>query len=146
MSELSGRCFCKAVSWSAKSDILWAAFCHCEDCRRASSADYVSWLGVERGRVVWQGPRQFFQSSEKVTRSFCGDCGAQMSFETSVFPEETHLYAASLENPKIYQPTAHLYWSERLPWVEFNDGLPKHQKGLQAAGQSVRNLLGEIDV
>jgi hypothetical protein len=74
-------------------------------------------------------------------RSFCGDCGSPLSFETQIFADETHLYAATLEDPSLYRPTAHIFWSERLPWVTFSDDLPKHPKGLQDAAQSGNPLL-----
>ncbi len=130
MPELSGRCLCGALTWRATGPVLWAAHCHCEDCRRAAASDYVSWIGVPRGSVTWRGPRRFYASSPGVTRSFCGICGAPASYETQAYPEETHLYAASLDDPQQYQPTAHVFWSERLPWVSIADALPKHPKSL----------------
>lgn len=141
MPNLTGRCFCGLVTWQSPSHMLWAALCHCEDCRRAASSDYVSWFGVERPSIEWQGPRRFRQSSPKVMRSFCEHCGTPMSFETEVFPEETHLYAVTLDDPSAYEPTAHIFWSERLPWVHVRDDLPTHAKGLQHAANSGNTLL-----
>ena len=145
MDVLSGRCFCGSVSWTAASPVLWAALCHCEDCRKAASSDYVSWFGVERQSVVWSGPRKTYRSSRKVVRSFCEDCGSPLSFETEVLPDEMHLYAATLTDPTLYQPTAHIFWSERLPWIEGLDALPKHKKGLQVSAQAGQHLLNRPD-
>ncbi|MCR9221495.1 MAG: GFA family protein [Alphaproteobacteria bacterium] len=144
MSEaaaLTGRCQCGAVAWRAPAPMLWAALCHCGDCRRAASSDYVSWFGVPRAETLWSGPRAFYKSSPKVVRSFCGACGAPLSFETDIFPDETHLYAATLDDVGAYRPTAHIFWSERLPWVRFDDALPKHPKGLQHAAAQGAALL-----
>ncbi len=141
MAELTGRCFCGATRWQSEGEMLWSSLCHCEDCRRAASSDYVSWFGVEKSNTRWEGPRRTYVSSPGVTRSFCGECGAPMSFETEVFPEETHLYAATLDGPSLYEPTAHIFWSERLPWVQVCDDLPKHEKGLQAAAKAGEKLL-----
>ena len=141
MNDLTGRCFCGAVRWQSSPSILWAALCHCEDCRRAASSDYVSWFGVERHTVEWMGPRQVYHSSPKVERSFCSTCGTPLSFETEVFPDETHLYAVTLDSPEAYTPTAHIFWSERLPWVQVGDDLPTHEKGLQNAASDEKTLL-----
>ncbi len=141
MPDLTGRCSCGAVRWQASGKMLWAALCHCKDCRRAASSDYVSWFGVEKARILWQGPRQTYSSSPGVTRSFCRDCGAPMSFETEVFPDETHLYAPTLDDPGLYRPSAHIFWSEHLPWVRVADDLPKHPKGLQVAAKDGKHLL-----
>lgn len=141
VKTMTGRCLCGATRWRATSEILWMAYCHCEDCRRAASSDYVSWVGVRRDATTWEGPRRFYASSPPVQRSFCGACGAPMSFETDIFPEETHLYAPTFDEPSVYAPTAHLFWSEKLPWIRDWDQLPKHPKGLQAAAQQGDRLL-----
>ncbi len=141
MPDLAGRCGCGSVTWSAQAEPLWGAMCHCEDCRRVASSDYVSWLGLPRAAVVWSGPRKCYRSSEKVVRSFCEGCGSPLSFESEVFPDETHVYAVTLNDPGIYVPTAHIFWSERLPWVTVNDTLPKHAKGLQDAAAKGVSLL-----
>jgi len=141
MEKLSGRCFCRAVTWSLGSEPLWAAHCHCEDCRRAASSDYVSWLGVLRTDLSWTGPIERFTSSPGVTRGFCKECGSPAFFQTEVFPDETHLYAATLEDPSQYRPTAHIFWAQRVPWLQVWDSLPKHDRGLQDAAKIGRNLV-----
>lgn len=133
MSDLTGRCACGAVQYRAAPEILWAGFCHCEDCRRAASTDYASWLGVKRATVEWTGPRKIYRSSSQVERSHCGECGSPLSFETQAFADETHLYATSLDTPSLYQPTAHIYWSERLPWIDSFGSLPTYEKGIDAS-------------
>lgn len=120
---------------------MWAALCHCEDCRRAASSDYVSWFGVDREGVTWTGLLQTYQSSTHARRGFCGHCGSPLSFETDIFPSETHLYAVTLDDPALYSPEAHIFWSEKLPWVSADDDLPRHEKGLQNAAQSGQKLL-----
>ncbi len=113
MAGISGRCLCGSLTWHTNGDILWSALCHCEDCRRAASSDYVSWFGVMRSSLAWSGPREFHRSSPKVMRSFCGSCGAPASFETEVFLDETHLYAASLDDPNLYW-TCHAFVPLRM--------------------------------
>jgi hypothetical protein len=135
-STITGKCYCGAVKWISESPMLWSAICHCEDCRRAASSDYVSWFGVRREATEWQGPRKLYASSQRVTRSFCGVCGSPTSFETQIFPKETHLYAATLDKPSLYHPTAHIYWSERLKHLQVIDQLPKYSKGLQFAAEN----------
>jgi hypothetical protein len=36
-----------------------------------------------------------------------------------------HFYAATLDNPAHYRPTAHDQSAERLPWVVLCDGLAR---------------------
>ena len=53
-----------------------------------------------------------------------------MAFEHDKYPDEIHLYAASLENPKDFSPQFHTHCSEQLPWVRLDDGLPRYDHGV----------------
>jgi hypothetical protein len=70
-------------------------------------------------------PPATYQSSPDAWRDFCPTCGSQMTYRSSRFPDETHFYAASLDDPAIYTPTAHVHTDEILPWVHLNDGLTR---------------------
>ena len=125
---------CGAVRYESDAAMLWAVHCHCEDCQRAAGADYVSWFGMPKTSVNWTGPRKLHNSSDHATRSFCETCGTPMSYETTRLPDETHLYAPSLDDRTLYRPTAHIYWTEHVPWIEASASLPRHNKLDQGAG------------
>ena len=126
MAELSGRCACGAVTWRTSAKPIWAGHCHCDSCRRASSAPVTSFFGVPRGSVDWAGDVAINASSEKVRRGYCPSCGSQMYYQSEVWPEETHLYAATMDDPSLFRPEAHYHYGERLPWFEVTDNLPKY--------------------
>ena len=65
-------------------------------------------------------------SGGRVVRKYCGKCGSHMTYQFEGWPDETHLYAASLEDPAQFEPKAHFHWAEKLDWVEFDDDLPKY--------------------
>ena len=122
---ITGRCMCGSVRYEAKREMLWAALCHCEDCQRAAGADYVSWFGVANDVLKWSGERAFHASSPGVRRSFCPTCGTPMSFESQKYPDETHLYAPSLEDRSLYKPTKQLFWDEHVAWLPKAWDLPR---------------------
>ncbi len=41
-----------------------------------------------------------------------------------------HLYAASLEDPSDFEPTFHVNYSSKLPWLAISDDLPKYDSTL----------------
>jgi len=82
-------------------------------------------MGFETSQVIWQGTRQTYQSSAIATRSFCPACGSQLSFESTRWPGEIHLYAASLDDPAAYVPQLHCHTSEALPWLALHDDMPR---------------------
>jgi hypothetical protein len=86
-----------------------------------------SFFGVPRNGVVWTGGLHARASSAgQVVRKFCPACGTQMSYEYEGWPDETHLYATSLDDPATFVPQAHYHYAERLPWVLVSDNLPKY--------------------
>lgn len=127
MTTYSGRCLCGAVSWQCAAEPLWAGYCHCESCRRAAPADFVSWLGLPRSDMRWNGDHlNVRETSPGVERGHCGTCGTGMFYRNAIWPSEIHVYAATLDDPTLYRPQAHYHWAERLPWTRAHDRLPRY--------------------
>ncbi len=127
MAVLTGRCLCGAVTWATEADVLWAGHCHCESCRRATAAPMTSFFGVPRDSVQWNGHMSAIGTSGgRVTRLFCAACGTQMTYQSQAWPDETHLYAATMDDPALFQPQAHFHFEERQPWLQLADDLPKY--------------------
>jgi len=123
---ITGRCLCGVLRYRIDSAPLWQAHCHCESCRRATSSPYTSFFGIRDGTFTWEGERPATYSSSPGTwRDFCPHCGSPMTYRSDKFPNETHFYAASLDDPAAYEPTLHVHTAEMLPWVHLNDGLPR---------------------
>jgi hypothetical protein len=124
--ERPGRCLCGAVRFLARGEPKWVAHCHCEDCRRATSAAFTTYAGYAATAVEWVGePPSAYRSSPGVTRRFCRHCGSPSSFEGEKWPNEIHLFLASFENPEDLAPRVHVHVEEQLAWVHLADGLPR---------------------
>ena len=127
MNKMTGRCLCGAVTWASDGPVLWAGHCHCDSCRRATSSPFTSFFGVPRDGVTWAGEMaERVTSGGRVRRRFCAKCGSQMTYQYTGWPTETHLYAATLDNPGDFEPKAHFHYAEKLPWVAVEDDLPKY--------------------
>ncbi len=127
MGEIRGHCLCGVVTYVASGPVLWAGHCHCGSCRRATASPMTSFFGVPRDSVTWGGKLANHLSSDgKVRRQYCAACGTQMTYQFDGWPEETHLYASTLEDPAQFQPTAHFHYAEKLPWLHITDELPKY--------------------
>ena len=83
-------------------------------------------MGFASDTVTWIGERTFFQSSAIAKRGFCSNCGTQMSFESTRWPGEIHLYAVSQDDPQDYTPDLHCHYAERREWLHMCDTLDKH--------------------
>ncbi|MGL4238098.1 GFA family protein [Tabrizicola sp.] len=121
----SGRCLCGSVTYRCSEAPLWQDHCHCESCRRATASPFTSFFGVRNGAWEWTGsPPATYNSSPGTWRDFCPTCGTQMTYRTTRYPDETHFYAATLDDPSAFTPAGHYHADERLPWVHLADGLP----------------------
>lgn len=127
--SLQGGCCCGAVRYETSERVFHQTICHCPTCRRASGAPRVAWFSVARAdfRVTAGAPAQF-ASSPGVTRSFCGACGTQLTYQRSDTPHEIDVTTCSLDDPETVAPRDHTFSMYRLRWDRGDDGRPHHAR------------------
>jgi len=131
-----GGCLCGGVRYTLSAPPKWTALCHCESCRRAVSAPVVAWMGFAPEQVVWSGDRSCYKSSDIATRTFCPTCGSHMSFESTRWPGEVHLYGVSLDDPEAFVPELHCHTAEHLGWLQVADDLPRYPRSADGAAST----------
>ena len=125
-----GRCLCGSVTYEYEGPENWRGHCHCESCRRNTSAPFTTYLGVPNQAYRFTGDApEVYESSPGVRRLFCRRCGTPMAYDADIFPDEIHFYAASLEHPEDFVPQFHVYYDEHVPWFEIRDELPRYARG-----------------
>lgn len=126
MSETAGwtgGCLCGAVRYQAATAPIWASYCHCGMCRKASGAPFASWVEFPAGSVAWTGAEAArYNSSEGAIRRFCATCGTLLTFEAEGLMFMT---LGSLDHPEKVTVERHCYTSARLPGIRMADGLPE---------------------
>ena len=123
-----GRCFCGNVQFELQGQPLWVAHCHCESCRRNTGSAVATFVGYKKEQLAYtRGKRKFYASSPGVQRGFCADCGTPMTYEADRYSDEVHLYVSTLDNPGAYQPQVHVFFAERVPWMDLEDDLPRYE-------------------
>jgi hypothetical protein len=48
---LTGKCLCGAVSYEVADAFVYAANCHCSNCRRATGSAFKPFAGIESGKL-----------------------------------------------------------------------------------------------
>jgi hypothetical protein len=129
MSEdVVGGCLCGAVRFEAGMPALFCAHCHCEWCRRAHGAAFVTWFGVkEEAFAIVDGEDQlrWFASTPESERGFCARCGTKIFFRSTLAPGEMHIALACADDASALPPKAHVFWEAHAPWIELADSLPR---------------------
>jgi len=127
-SAVRGHCLCRAIAYSYDAEPLWTLHCHCESCRRGTSAPVATWDSLPSAHFRWiKGEPRAFSSSPGVTRRFCGACGSPLTYENERLPGEIHILAGSLADPSGVRPQRHVFAKEQLPWFEIVDDLPRYE-------------------
>lgn len=132
---IRGHCLCGTVRLELIPPTELCAHCHCESCRRAHAAAFVSWVGVpaEQLRIVaGEAALERYQSSPGAFRCFCRRCGTSMltwyTADHREFGESAgrrYIPLAVLADPLDREPSSHVSFEERVAWFPFSDALPR---------------------
>ncbi len=123
----AGRCLCGRARFEARGGPKWVAHCHCQSCRRATASPLTTYAGFPADAVSWSGEAAAeFASSKGVIRRFCGHCGTPLSYESVRWPDEVHLFVATMNAPEALPPQCHVHTAERLAWLHLADDLPQN--------------------
>ena len=123
----TGGCLCGAIRYRATGKPTDESNCHCEICRRASGAAFVSWATFRTADFAFiKGKPARFDSSEIAFRQFCPSCGTQLTFQFHKSPQTLDITLASLDDPGAIAPVDHIWTKRQIPWIKLADGLPRY--------------------
>jgi hypothetical protein len=121
-----GRCLCGDIEYRAWGSGRNLAYCHCASCRGAAGAPMVAWVTFDADKFAFTaGAPAVFASSGPVRRKFCNRCGTALTYEHQGRPSEIDVTMASLRDGHGLRPEAHIWVSNKAPWVVIADGLPQ---------------------
>jgi len=116
----TGGCQCGAVRFSIER-LGRPSMCHCRMCQKAFGA--IGGALVTALGLTWtRGAPKMFQSSNKVQRGFCAECGTPLTF---VYPDGTEVAICAFDNPSVAPPIVQLAPEFRVPWADSLPDLPE---------------------
>jgi len=127
-SGLSGECLCGAVRFAATPPVVFCAHCHCDYCRHAHGAAFVTWVGVQEDQFRILGGEElvtWYESSKQGRRGFCSKCGSTMFYRSSVCPGEMHIALANVQGSVDPKPQVHVFFDSHVDWFSFGDDLAR---------------------
>ena len=132
--EHTGGCLCGRLRYRITGPIDSVGHCHCGMCRRGTGGIVVTWITVPPERFTFtSGTPSVYRSSEDAKRSFCPDCGANVTFWSRRSPAEIDVTLATLDHPENFPADRHVFVEDRLPWLHLDEELPEHPKGTLAS-------------
>ena len=122
----TGGCLCGGLRYVAQGEPMFAGYCYCADCRKASGSGFIPFMGYAATSVRFSGPTRQFRSPSlrgEAVRNFCPTCGG-LVFGGVVGEDEQHtIYAGSLDDPSAFRPTIAIFLRDKPAWVASPEGL-----------------------
>jgi hypothetical protein len=126
---LAGRCECRAVRYRVADAFLYAANCHCSNCRTGTGSAFKPFAGIERDKIeVLDGAETLLVwGDDKDNHTRCGVCGSLLY---SVVRDGAYVHVAlgTLVDEPSLRPTKHIFVGSKAPWFEITDELPQNQE------------------
>ena len=123
---LAGTCFCGAVAYAVPDQFLYAAYCHCSGCRRATGSAFKPFAGIEREKLVLtrgHGDLMIF-GRQDANDTHCKLCGSLLY---SVVRDGAYVHVAlgTLIDAPTIRPSKHIFVGSKAPWFAITDNLPQ---------------------
>jgi hypothetical protein len=125
-TKMSGHCYCGAVKFEVTGKSDWVGHCHCESCRRHSGSVMTTFAGFHPDQVIFSGamPNRY-SSDDGVTRSFCGQCGSPVAYQSTDQANQIHMHLGLFDDLQPLVPQDHSFLNEKVSWLHADEHLPE---------------------
>src|SRR5215467_13089495 len=122
---LRGKCDCGAVQYEVADAFLYAANCHCSNCRRATGSAFKPFAGIERDKlaVIEGGDKLLLYGDTSGGHdAHCRVCGSLLY---SLVREGAYVHVAmgTLRDDPSIRPSRHIFVGSKAPWFAITDDL-----------------------
>ena len=129
----TGGCLCGALRYEAHGEPMYAGYCYCRDCQRASGSAFIPFMGFAQGNVRFSGAtRQFRARAARggdAVRNSCPICASLVFGGELGRTDYFTIYAGTLDDPTLYgAPQVAIYAVDRQPFHMIAEGLPVHDR------------------
>jgi hypothetical protein len=127
VTTLRGSCLCRAVRYAVADEFVFAANCHCSNCRRATGSAFKPFARIARERLrITEGAEELRRYGDAVTHdAHCGACGSLLFSQVDGGAFAHVAMGTLLDGPSI-RPSQHIFVGSKAPWFAITDDLPQH--------------------
>ena len=127
--NLNGSCECGAVRYRVADEFLYAANCHCSNCRAATGSAFKAFAGIQREKLeITDGADSLLvYGDDDLNHTRCGVCGSLL-FSVVRDGGYVHVALGSLDDEPSIRPTEHIFVGSKAPWFEITDDLPQAEE------------------
>jgi hypothetical protein len=126
---LTGSCECGRVRYRVADAFLYAANCHCSQCRAATGSAFKPFAGIERDKLEVTDGRDglLVFGEDDLNNTRCAACGSLL-FSVVRDGAYVHVALGSLVDAPTIRPTEHIFVGSKAQWFEIADDLPQFEE------------------
>ncbi|WCP69956.1 GFA family protein [Vibrio tubiashii] len=131
---VEGSCQCGQVSYKLNQPPKMVIACHCIECQKLSTAPFSVTAVVGTEDIEFDGELKEWQrlaeSGNKNYAKFCPECGNRV-YHFNPDDQSTlklKLKASTPTNHDVFEPTVHVWVSEKQDWYQLPDGVKAFDK------------------
>ncbi|MEF2073437.1 GFA family protein [Consotaella aegiceratis] len=118
----TGGCQCGAVRFRIEGTLSNPHICHCRMCQKAFGGFFAPLVSAKLGDLRWtRAEPKRFQSSNRILRGFCPDCGTPLTYEA---PHGIALAIGAFDDPSAIAPASQCGAEGTLPYFDRLHDLP----------------------
>jgi hypothetical protein len=115
-------CACGALKIETTGEPVRLSICHCLDCQRRTGSVFGTQARFPRAavRLAAGAPKTFTRTADsgnRVTLSFCSECGSTVFWELEGFPDVVAVAVGAFADPVFPPPKVSVYESRRHSWL-----------------------------
>jgi hypothetical protein len=131
---LAGKCLCGAVGYAVADEFVYAANCHCSNCRRTTGSAFKPFAGIARDKlgIVKGEDNLMIFGEENGHDAHCRRCGSLL-YSLVRDGAFVHVAMGALVDDPTIRPTAHIFVGSKAPWFTITDDLPQYEGHVEAA-------------
>ncbi len=126
---LAGKCYCGVVHYAVADEFLYAANCHCSDCRRTTGSAFKPFAGIARNNLVVTAGEDSLMifGDETGNNTHCKSCGSLL-YSVVRDGAFVHVAMGTLVDDPTIRPTHHIFVGSKAPWFTITDDLPQYEE------------------
>ena len=119
---LEGACQCGEVRYKLYEAPLAVLACHCQECQKLSTSPFSVTAVIDSSKIEFEGQlgswERMAESGNRNQARFCQSCGNRVYHLNPDDPStiKLKLKPVLLEDDTLFEPTAHVWVSEKLSW------------------------------
>lgn len=128
--KIDGECHCGKIAYQAEVDPNMLVLCHCTDCQIVAGAPYRAVVPAPTAsfKLLRGEPKIYGKTAEsgnKVTHSFCGDCGTAL-YGSATNNQRYSLRIGAIKQRAQLHPRMQIWCRSALPWAMDLSAVEKH--------------------